>query len=334
MEVYIITGITGFVGNVLAKKLLKENKTVIGLARTREKIEKVFTCDEVKRLTIIYGDITNKQDVEKLFKYIVGNIYVIHTAAKVSIEDKKITKELYNINVQGTINICDIALQNHVQKFIYVSSTDALNSFETKSIKEPIDYKPNLIRGGYGKSKAIASEYVLNKIKQDNLPGIIIHPSAIIGAGDYSNTHMTQLICDFLRKKLPCSIKGTYNFIDVDDLTEVLLKLLKSNKKNIYIVSGYDMSITDFINTVADYKNMKKIKNVPVFLAYIGLPFVKVYCLLRHIRPLYTSYALQTVKKKCCFDNSRLKIEFNFQNTPLNESIKKHVDFIVEKIIS
>ena len=60
---YIVTGCTGYVGNIITKKLLDEGCTVIGLARDKEKVKRVF---KEKSPTIIYGDIRNKEDIEKL----------------------------------------------------------------------------------------------------------------------------------------------------------------------------------------------------------------------------------------------------------------------------
>ena len=61
---YVVTGCTGYVGNVLTKKLLADGCRVIGLARDKGKFERVF---DGLRPEVIYGDIRNPDDVEKLF---------------------------------------------------------------------------------------------------------------------------------------------------------------------------------------------------------------------------------------------------------------------------
>ncbi len=331
MDIYIITGITGYVGSVLAKTLISKGYKVRGLARSKNKLLKVFSQNELEHLDIVYGDIVSKEDIENLLNC-EGKKYVIHTAASVSIESKKLTKGLYNINVNGTINICEACIKNHVEKFIYVSSTNALVTSVKGKINEPSIYEANKINGGYGKSKALASQYVLDKINNKELNGVIIHPSAIIGPGDYSNTHMSQLMSDFLNHKLPCSIKGNYNFVDVRDVVNLILIMLKNDTKRAnYIIASQSETVTNFINIIAKYKNLKKIKNVLTFLAYIGLPFVRLYCLIKHIRPLYTLYALQTVKENADFDNSIVKNEFNYSFKSLEESVIDQVEFIINK---
>ena len=61
---YIVTGCTGYVGNVITKKLLSDGCNVIGLTRSIDKVNKVFTD---QKPAIVYGDIRNTNDLEKLF---------------------------------------------------------------------------------------------------------------------------------------------------------------------------------------------------------------------------------------------------------------------------
>ena len=49
---YIVTGCTGYVGNVLTKKLIAEGCRVVGFARSREKFERVF---EDRAPEAVYG---------------------------------------------------------------------------------------------------------------------------------------------------------------------------------------------------------------------------------------------------------------------------------------
>ena len=54
---YIVTGCTGYVGNVITKKLLSEGLSVVGLARSEEKVKRVFGDNKP---TVVYGDIRGK----------------------------------------------------------------------------------------------------------------------------------------------------------------------------------------------------------------------------------------------------------------------------------
>ena len=118
---YIVTGCTGYVGNVLTKKLLSEGKKVTGLARSKEKVQRVFGNTPPD---IIYGDIREPLDVEKLF---TGDkpFVVIHTVAYVTIGEGS-TDELFDVTVKGTQTIVDAALRHDTRKFLHISSSEAI----------------------------------------------------------------------------------------------------------------------------------------------------------------------------------------------------------------
>ena len=78
---YIVTGCTGYVGNVLTKKLMQEGCKVVGLARSREKARRVFGGNAPE---LIFGDVRSESDVDALFRG-EGPFVVVHTAAYISI---------------------------------------------------------------------------------------------------------------------------------------------------------------------------------------------------------------------------------------------------------
>ena len=120
--IYIITGITGYVGNVFAKTLMDKGLNVVGLARDENKVNRVF---KDKKPTIIYGDIKNIDDIEKLFIDDTKEYVIIHTVAYVTIGEGD-KKELFDVTVGGTKNMLDASLHHKVKKFLHISSTEAI----------------------------------------------------------------------------------------------------------------------------------------------------------------------------------------------------------------
>ena len=223
---YIVTGCTGYVGNVITKKLLDEGCNVIGLARDKEKVKRVF---KEKTPTIIYGDIRNKKDLEKLF---IGNgpFVIFHTVAYVSIGEGDM-KELYDVTVGGTENMIEVSLNYNIYKFFHISSTEAI-PHNLKLNPDMSNYIPNpsLTRKGYNRAKSTADVKVLESVKNHNLPASLILLAGVLGPGDYSNTHMTQVMIDFINKKLPASINGGYNDFDIRDVADVLPSIIENAK--------------------------------------------------------------------------------------------------------
>ena len=61
----------------------------------------------------------------------------------------------------------------------------------------------------------MSSKTFIKAVKENNLPASLLLLAGVLGPGDYSNTHMTQVMIDFISKKLPASINGGYNDFDI-----------------------------------------------------------------------------------------------------------------------
>ena len=118
---YIVTGCTGYVGNVLTKRLLELGCRVVGLARSEEKFARVFSG---QKPDVVYGDLRNEASLRPLFAG-EGKKIVIHTAAYVSIGEGN-GQELLDVTVGGTETMLRLALEYGVEKFLHISSSEAL----------------------------------------------------------------------------------------------------------------------------------------------------------------------------------------------------------------
>ena len=324
---YIVTGCTGYVGNVLTKKLLDEGCNVIGLARSEEKVKRVFND---KTPTIIYGDIRSKEDLEKLF---IGNgpFCVIHTVAYVSIGEGD-QKELFDVTVEGTQNMIDVSLNKDIYKFLHISSSEAI-PHGLKLNDDLSNYIPTPLktRKGYNRAKSYADVRVLNAVKDHNLPASLILLAGVLGPGDYSNTHMTQVIIDYINGKLPASVDGGYNDFDIRDVALVLDKVIDNAKTGeSYIFANQPDKINEVLNYVGEYTNKKPLPTLPMWIAYVGLPFLWLGSKLTGKRPLYTSASLASLKADTNFPLAKVEKEFGYHARPLKETVVDHVKFLIE----
>ncbi len=123
------------------------------------------------------------------------NLIVINAAGVVSISSKY-SQVMHDVNVTGTQNIVDMALKHKIRKLVYVSSVHAIPELpKNETIIETLNFDPDLVKGEYSKSKAIATKIVLDSVKK-GLDAVVVHPSGIIGPGDYAGGHTTQLVKD------------------------------------------------------------------------------------------------------------------------------------------
>ena len=119
---------------------------------------------------------------------------MIHCAAKISIASEP-DPEVNDVNACGTENVLKLAAENEVGRVVYVSSVHAIPALPSPSVIREVDsFSPDLVRGQYAKSKAIAAQIALDYAAR-GLDLSIVHPSGIIGPGDTKvRNHMIRTI--------------------------------------------------------------------------------------------------------------------------------------------
>ncbi len=150
----LVTGGTGFLGKALVKELLKfEPKSIRIFSRDEVKHDRMnqeFKFDFVGGpLRHLVGDV---RDYKRIKKAMLGCDIVIHAAAL-----KRIDMIEYNVeesiktNILGTLNVIRAALENNVEKVVFISSDKACspaNSYGAcKFVSEKIMTESNFNKG-------------------------------------------------------------------------------------------------------------------------------------------------------------------------------------------
>lgn len=328
-RIYIVTGANGFLGNNVVRRLLQEEQNEVRAL--------VLPDDELNSLNglnckIYYGDVTNKETLKEIFTINEkAEVYVIHCAAIVSIKSKHDSK-MYEVNFGGTKNIIDNVLKINA-KLVYVSSVHAIEEKENNEvITETTDFNPDKVEGMYAKTKAETAKYFFEMIKNKNLNACIVHPSGIIGPNDFGHTHLTQLIIDFANGKLTACVRGGYDFVDVRDVSDGIVKACYKGKKGeAYILSNKYVEIKQLLDIISEVNNTKKIKTIlPIWFAKLTAPLSELYYAILKQPPLYTRYSLYTLTSNSNFSNEKAKKELGYTNRELKETIFDTIKWLKE----
>lgn len=316
-EIVLITGASGHLGNVTVKELIKKNYKI----RTFDIIKNNKINFDSNNVEEYYGDICNKNDVEKLFLKLENyKITVIHCAGIVTIATKHDDK-IYNVNVNGTKNIIDLCKKYDVKKLIYISSVHAITEKPNKEIiEETNEFNPNEVEGLYAKTKAEATKLVVESELNYN----IINPSGIIGPYDYGNGHFTELIIDYMKQKLTAIVKGGYSFVDVRDVAEAIVSAIENGgNKECYIVANGYFEIIDILDKIHKITNVKKIKTIiPNWFAKLTAPLAELYYKILKQTPLYTKYSLYTLTNNSNFCNKKAIEKLKIKIRPIEETLR------------
>ncbi|MDC3348856.1 GDP-mannose 4,6-dehydratase, partial [Flavobacteriaceae bacterium] len=161
----LITGIDGFTGGYLKKKLLNINYEVYGTSFVENKDHSVFQCDITKKNEILYVLDQVKPD------------FIFHLAAISFVKSDPL--KIYNTNVIGTLNLlnCLVELNISPKKIIIPSSAVVYGNregilSETTSLK-PVNH--------YGNSKLVMENMAINYFNKLNI--IITRPFNYTGIG-------------------------------------------------------------------------------------------------------------------------------------------------------
>jgi len=151
---YLVTGGAGFIGSHITDRLLKEGNFVRVIDNFSSGTEKNLEfASSQKNFDLIKADIRDLKSCEKA----VENVdYVIHQAALRSVPKSMNDPYSYNdVNINGTLNLLKVALQNKVKRLVFASSSSVYG--DTDKFPEKEDFLPLLI-SPYALSK-LAGEY-------------------------------------------------------------------------------------------------------------------------------------------------------------------------------
>ena len=214
-RLYIVTGAAGHLGNTIIRMLKERKVAVRGLILPSE------TVTPGENVTYFQGDVRDGASMEPLFAGCEEQeTIVIHTAGIVDISGS-VSPALYNVNVNGTRNIVELCLRHKVKRLVYVSSVHAIPEKDQDHVLSEVrEFSAEAVHGGYAKTKAEATQAVLDATKR-GLDAVVVHPSGIIGPYDDVGNHLVQMVSDYISGKLPACVRGGYDFVDVRDVAAV-----------------------------------------------------------------------------------------------------------------
>jgi len=206
----LITGATGFVGANLARALLERGARVRVLHRLTSRL------DALERLPVerVVGDIL---DPDSLCAAMQGCALVFHVAA-VAQYWRNHADWVYRVNVEGTRNVVQAALQCGVERLVYTSSSAAIGPAPRPDAPaDETQYLPEALRWFvYGHSKLLAEQEVQHAVEQ-GLSAVIVNPTIVLGPGDL-NFVSGSTIRAAVRGQLRILPPGGSNLVHVQDV--------------------------------------------------------------------------------------------------------------------
>ncbi|WKZ41858.1 MAG: SDR family oxidoreductase [Anaerolineales bacterium] len=320
---WLVTGATGHVGNVLVRKLLERGEAVRVLILPGESREPISGL----RVEAVEGDVLN---VDALFKSMQGVRGVFHLAGVISIMPGP-NPEVRKVNVDGTKNVLRAAAEHGI-KMIYTSSIHAIQRVEDGIINENLPYDMHNPYGAYDRSKAEATLEVL-KAAQTGLDAVVTCPTGVIGPYDFRGSLMGAVIHDAAVAKPALYVDGAYDFVDVRDVADGLIAAAENGKRGeSYILSGQKISVRYLLETVREITGRHFFQmKIPFDLAKFAAMFTPLYYRFAHATPRFTPYSLEVLQSNSNISHAKAARELRYSPRSLHESIRDTVTWFLDK---
>ncbi len=298
MKKVFITGGTGFLGRNLVDRLSNHYKLTV-LTR------KLPHTNEYSNVEYILGDLLS-ENLENLIK---GHDVVIHLAGLVNYSIQTFP-EMYSLNVEGTVRLCEICKKENIKKFVFASTynTEAYFSGEKKV---------DLGHIGYIKTKKMAEQAISQLLNDSKTHFDIIRPSSIYGPGffdHYSRKSMKDLV---FKKSIWLCPPGGINIVSLEAVLESFETSLK-NLECTYIknVTGINMTYKKLL-----YEFRERINRSVLIVA---VPRWPLKCFVRIARTI----KLDKILKSFELDLIEITLYNNFSSEKLTtkHSLKEIID--------
>lgn len=325
-KTYLVTGACGHLGGTLVRLLERTGAQVRGLRLPEEQAR------DRAHVTYYPGDVRDRDSLRPLFQGLADReVVVFHTAAIVDISGEA-TPQMHDVNVNGTKNILALCREYGVKRLVYVSSVHAIPEKDGYAVLREVDsFSPQQVTGGYAKTKAEATQAVLDAAAQ-GLDAVVVHPSGILGPFDGTGNHLVQLVKEYAGGKLPACVKGGYDFVDVRDVAAGCLAAAEKGRSGqCYILSNRHYEVKEVLAMAKTLCHGRRLPVLPMWMAQAAEPLLGWVARVKKQRPLYTKYSLYTLRSNDRFDHGKATAELGYRPRDLRQTVRDTLRWLAKK---
>jgi len=222
-----ITGVNGFIGQALAKRLNKEH-LVFGLIMPNEK-------PKISNITIKKSDLLNFNLIDQIIQKIKPEV-IIHLAARTEVEKSFYEPVSFStINYSGTVNLIEQARKDKDLKLFIFASTMETYGWQSLDNWKPFDENtPQNPNAPYAVAKVGCEYYLKYAGRAYKFPYTILRQTNTYGRKDNDFFVVEQIITQMLKNKKEINLgynEPYRNFLYIDDLIDVYETIINNIDK-------------------------------------------------------------------------------------------------------
>lgn len=308
----LVTGADGFIGSHLVEMLVKSGAKVKALSYYNSFNDWGWleALDCLEDIEVISGDIRDPHFCKEITK----NMDVIfHLAALIAIPYSYVAPDSYvDINIKGTLNICQAAKENGCERIIHTSTSEVYGTAQYVPIDENHPLQP---QSPYSASKIGADQMAMSFYLAFELPVTIARPFNTYGPRQSARAVIPTIIGQIAsgRKQIQLGdVSPTRDFNYVLDTCKGFVSLAQSDNtigEVVNIGSGFEITVADTLDLIKKIMDSK----------------VEFITDAQRIRPKDSE-----VFRLCC-DNSKIKKLTGFEPSySLEQGLNKTIEWFVD----
>lgn len=243
-DLTLVTGVAGFLGSAVARKLADSGRRVRGVVRASSPRENLADFPG----ELVEADLRDPAAVRAAME---GAGELFHVAADYRLWARD-PEEIVRNNRAMTGAVMEAALDAGVPRVVYTSSVATLLPDPAGPADETRAATPQQATGAYKRSKVVAERLVERMVAERGLPAVIVNPSTPIGPRDVRPTPTGRIVVEAASGKMPAFVDSGLNLVHVDDVAEGhLLAAAKGKVGERYILGGEDVALGQMLRDIA-----------------------------------------------------------------------------------
>lgn len=250
----LVTGGAGFIGSHLVDALAPTNEVTVVDNLSSGSPDNIGHHLGRDTIRFVQADI---RDPKRMGELVRGNQVVFHLAAQGLRLSLFNPQAVHEVNATGTLNLCMAAQEAGVERFVYVSSSEAYGTAKTVPMGEDHPLAPTT---PYGASKLAGEAYARSYYLAFGLPVVIVRPFNTYGPREHLEGVYGEVIPRFVLRvmnDLPPIVFGdgqqTRDFTEVRDIVRGILLSSECEAligETVNIAAGREVSINEVAQIV------------------------------------------------------------------------------------
>ena len=310
-----VTGAAGYLGLNVVNALLEEGHEVVAIDRV------AFSDRSVASLLV------DVLDEDAMTRALDGVEVVHHLVAVISLRQQDALAE--RVNVHGVGSVARAALRAGVRRMVNCGSLASFDYRKGETVHEGSKRSTSARLPVYHRSKYFG-EVELLKVVDAGLDALTCNPTGIYGPVDHPDrlSRMNQMMLDAASGKLPASVPGEFDMVDVRDVAKgFLLAAEKGRTGHNYLIGGHRHDLFAAQVRAAELAGQRGPRiRIPIQLLQAVAPLVDPVA-RRFGSESFAPAALENIAMSPVVDRTKAGAELGYEPRPTEETIGDLVAF-------